>query len=69
MDIQNTEYHGIQRHVPNFLFVADLDKKHFKSEDLFNKTYNKILKNIAEVINGASPAIIWSGNGYHLLLP
>jgi Primase X len=63
------EYQGIQRHPPNFLFVADLDRKQFKSEDLFNKTYNKILKNVAEVLNGANPAVIWSGNGYHLLLP
>ena len=63
------EYQGIQRHPPNFLFVADLDKKQFKSEDLFIKTYNKILKNVAQVLNGASPAVIWSGNGYHLLLP
>jgi hypothetical protein len=24
---------------------------------------------VAEVLNGAGPAVIWSGNGYHLLLP
>jgi hypothetical protein len=63
------EYQGIQRHPPNFLFVADLDKKHLKTEAIFNRTLHKILKNVAELLNGASPAVIWSGNGYHLLLP
>jgi hypothetical protein len=51
------------------LFVADLDKKHFKTESTFNRTLDKILKNVSEILNGASPAVIWSGNGYHLLLP
>jgi hypothetical protein len=63
------EYQGIQRHPPNFLFVADLDKTHFKTESTFNRTLDKILKNVYKVLNGARPAIIWSGNGYHLLLP
>jgi Primase X len=63
------EYQGIQRHPPNFLFVADLDKKHFNTESTFNRTLDKILKNVTEVLDGTSPAVIWSGNGYHLLLP
>jgi hypothetical protein len=35
----------------------------------FNRTLDKILKDVGEVLDGASPAVIWSGNGYHLLLP
>jgi hypothetical protein len=64
-----TEYHGIQLHPPNILFVADLDTKDFKTKDNLNRTLGRILKNTSEILNGATPAVIWSGHGYHLILP
>ena len=64
-----TEYQGIQRHPPNILFVADLDRKDFKAEIILNRTLDRVIKNTSEVLNGVTPAVIWSGHGYHLILP
>ncbi len=63
-----TEYKGINRQSPNFLFL-DLDKSTFKTERAFNLTLKKTLLNINDTLNSKSPTILWSGNGYHIYQP
>jgi len=63
-----TEYKGINRQAPNFIFI-DLDRSRFKSEKALKITLQYTLKNIKEKLNGAYPTVLWSGNGYHIYLP
>jgi hypothetical protein len=55
---------------PELLFI-DLDLLNFNSEKAFNVALNKTLKNIKEKLdnNNAHPTVLWSGNGYHIILP
>lgn len=62
-----TEYKGIQRYPPNFIF-ADLDLSGFKSKVSLERTLSATLKNIKLKING-SPTVLWTGNGYHIYQP
>jgi Primase X len=63
-----TEYGGINRQAPNFLFL-DLDRSIFESEKAFNTAFNKTLRNISDILGATSPTVIWSGNGYHIYQP
>jgi len=63
-----TEYGGINRQAPNFLFL-DLDRSTFKSEKAFNAAYTKTLRNLSDILGAKSPTILWSGNGYHIYQP
>ncbi len=55
--------------IPNLLFI-DLDLSNFLSKKLLQVTLNKTLKNIKEKLdNNAHPTVLWSGNGYHIILP
>ena len=62
-----TEYKGIQRYPPNFIF-ADLDLSNFKSEGSLKRALYTSLKIIKYKING-SPTVLWTGNGYHIYQP
>ena len=66
-----TEYKGIQRYPPNFIFI-DLDKNNndFKTlnDDLKLALFNT-LKNIKEKLLNGFPTVLWSGNGYHIIQP
>jgi hypothetical protein len=56
---------------PEFLFI-DLDLSNFNSnKKSLEIALNKILKNIKEKLanNNAHPTVLWSGNGYHIILP
>jgi hypothetical protein len=53
---------------PNILFI-DLDAEHFKSKEELDRWLNRILKNIANVLHEFKPLVIWSGNGYHIVIP
>lgn len=53
---------------PNILFI-DLDVEHFKSKEELNRWLNRILKNIANVLHGVKPLVLWSGHGYHIIIP
>src|SRR5687768_9237998 len=59
-----TNYKGLNRQAPNFIFI-DLDKSNFKTERSQILALNTTLKNIRERLDG-NPAVIWSGNGYHI---
>ncbi|WP_172602021.1 DNA primase noncatalytic subunit PriX [Candidatus Nitrosocosmicus franklandus] len=62
-----TEYQGIVRHPPNFIFI-DLDLSKFKNS---KKKLDNALENTLNNIHylGAKPTVMWSGNGYHIYLP
>ena len=56
---------------PELLFI-DLDLSNFNSnKKSLDIALNKILKNIKEKLdnNNAHPTVLWSGNGYHIILP
>ena len=55
--------------IPNLLFI-DLDLINFNTKKLLQVTLNKTLKSIKEKLeNNAHPTVLWSGNGYHVILP
>ena len=55
---------------PNLLFI-DLDLEAFKSEKSLRLVLDNILKNIKKKLEDekAYPTVLWSGNGYHIILP
>ncbi|MGC1931266.1 MAG: hypothetical protein WA667_20030, partial [Candidatus Nitrosopolaris sp.] len=60
---------GLNRQVPNFLFI-DLDLSRFKSIEALNRALKKTLKFIKEKLgDNISPTVLWTGNGYHVYLP
>jgi hypothetical protein len=62
-----TEYRGIQRYPPNFIF-ADLDLSLIRTEQGLEKTLSETLRIIRFKLNG-SPTVLWTGNGYHIYQP
>jgi hypothetical protein len=58
-----TEYKGVQRYPPNFIFI-DLDKK----ENNLKLALSNTLKNI-ETVLGGHPTVLQSGNGFHIIQP
>lgn len=62
-----TEYKGIQRYPPNFIF-ADLDLSLIRTEQGLEKTLSETLGAIRFKLNG-SPTVLWTGNGYHIYQP
>ena len=56
--------------IPDFLFI-DLDLSNFNDKKALEIALNKTLKKIKEKIdsNNAHPTVLWSGNGYHIILP
>lgn len=57
--------------IPELLFI-DLDLSDFKSKKSLQIGLNKILKNIKEKLDNtkdANQTVLWSGNGYHIILP
>ena len=55
--------------IPDLLFI-DLDLSNFTSKRSLQVALNKTLKNIKEKLdNNAHPTVLWSGNGYHIILP
>jgi hypothetical protein len=63
-----TEYKGINRQAPNFIFL-DLDNSTFKTKRALQMALDKTLKNLHNILNARSPTVIWSGNGYHIYQP
>ncbi|MDQ3972037.1 MAG: DNA primase noncatalytic subunit PriX [Thermoproteota archaeon] len=47
----------------------DLDTEHFRSKEELDRWLKRILRNIASVLHGVKPLILWSGNGYHIIVP
>jgi hypothetical protein len=53
---------------PNIFFI-DLDQKEFPSKVELDKALTKILKHISNVLHDPKPLLLWSGNGYHIIIP
>ncbi|CAN5861048.1 hypothetical protein BH23THE1_BH23THE1_28340 [soil metagenome] len=53
---------------PNILFI-DLDEKGFSSKQELDKIVNKILKHISKILIDSNHLLIWSGRGYHIIIP
>ena len=55
--------------IPDLLFI-DLDLSNFNTKKSLQVALNKTLKSIKEKLeNNAHPTVLWSGNGYHIILP
>ena len=63
-----TEYKGINRQAPNFLFI-DLDRSTFDTERALKLALSDTLRNITEKLEESFPTIVWTGNGYHIYQP
>ena len=63
-----TEYKGINRQAPNFLFI-DLDRSTFETQRAHRLALTNTLRNIKEKLSEAYPTVLWSGNGYHIYQP
>jgi hypothetical protein len=53
---------------PNILFI-DLDAKRFHSNASLQRALKQILKNIASLLHDVKPLVLWSGHGYHIIIP
>jgi hypothetical protein len=62
------ECRGINRQSPN-LFLADLDKKNFKTKKSFEECMHNTVDNFKVKLHGANPSVLWSGGGNHFLQP
>jgi len=56
--------------IPELLFI-DLDLSDFNNKKSLQIALNNTLKNLKEKLanNNAHPTVLWSGNGYHIILP
>lgn len=63
----HTDYKGIQRYPPNFIFI-DLDRSNFKTDRSLELALSNTLKNIKEKIDG-HPTVLFTGGGYHIYQP
>jgi hypothetical protein len=60
---------GIQTVTPvNLIIMIDLDKCNFKTDKGFGIAYTRVLGNIKMKLR-VTPTILWSGRGYHMILP
>src|SRR5437867_180324 len=62
-----TNYKGIQRYPPNFIF-ADLDLSLLGSEQALERALSSSVRFIRFKLNGR-PTVLWTGNGYHIYQP
>jgi hypothetical protein len=54
---------------PNLIFI-DIDLQDFKKQELLDKTLTKTLTNITKHLGReAIPTVLWSGGGYHIIMP
>jgi hypothetical protein len=51
------------------LFLADLDRKNFKTKKSFEEAVQNTLQNFKDKLHGANPSVLWSGGGNHFLQP
>ena len=47
----------------------DLDVKRFDSNASLQRALKQILKNIASSLYDVKPLVLWSGHGYHIIIP
>jgi hypothetical protein len=61
-----TEYKGIQRYPPDFIF-ADLDLALYPSQKCLERSLFSTLRNFKKI--DGQPTVLWTGNGYHIYQP
>ncbi len=64
-------YSTIPTHAPNIIFIdIDLrkDLHHDKALKKLDTSKNNTIKTIKEKLDGCSPTILWTGNGYHIYI-
>jgi hypothetical protein len=60
---------GLENITPNnIVIMIDLDRSNFTTERGFEVALSRTLGNIKEKL-GTSPTVLWSGRGYHIILP
>jgi len=59
---------GVNMQTTDF-FLTDIDMKDFKTKKAFEQCLNKTLQNFNDKLHGAKPTILWTGGGYHALMP
>ena len=61
---------GINRNLltPCILFI-DLDSEKFASNEELDTWLKRILDYTASILYGFRPLVLWSGNGYHIIIP
>jgi hypothetical protein len=60
---------GIHTATPaNLIIMIDLDKSNFKTDRGVNMALTRVLGNIKEKLR-VTPNVLWSGRGYHIILP
>jgi hypothetical protein len=60
---------GLENVTPsNIVVMIDLDKCNFTTDRGFKMALSKTLNNIKDKL-GTSPTVLWSGRGYHIILP
>ena len=68
---EEQDYHkGVNMNLfsPNILFI-DFDVKRFDSDTSLQKALKQILKHIASLLYDVKPLVLWSGHGYHIIIP
>jgi hypothetical protein len=53
---------------PNILFI-ETDLSDFSSKEEIDKSLHTILKHITKTLGGSKPLVLWSGHGYHIIIP
>jgi hypothetical protein len=59
---------GIGQTNPDLIFI-ELDAKDFGSMRSLKRALTATLKNIEKKLDGVHPTVLWSGRGYHIILP
>jgi hypothetical protein len=63
------KYVGLENVTPsNIVVMVDLDRCNFTTDRGFKMALSRTLNNIKEKL-GTSPTVLWSGRGYHIILP
>jgi hypothetical protein len=63
------KFMGLENVTPsNIVVMIDLDKCNFATDRGIKMAFSKTLNNIKEKL-GTSPTVLWSGRGYHIILP
>jgi hypothetical protein len=63
------KYFGIENGIPPNLIMIDIDKSRFQTDIALRLALSKTVTNIREMLDGAHPTVLWTGNGYHVIQP
>jgi Primase X len=64
-----TKYFGLENGISPSVLMIDIDKSQFATDRAHKTALSKTLTNIKEMLGGAHPTVMWTGNGYHVIQP